>query len=88
MPNYKTGWTLGWCGNREKFYPHKVRTFSWEDKTKPDIYLDYEHQGYTLKEVKDEKWFSPIGKEKDYIPSFPSKEKIKDNIFTIVFDKL
>ncbi len=81
LPKYKAGWTLGWNGNTEKFYPHAIRKFDWEDKSKPDYCLDLEHQGYSLQEIKNEDWFSPVGKEKDFIPKFPARNKIEEFIY-------
>lgn len=81
LPTYKKGWTLRWSGNDEKFYPNKARIHTWEDKTKPDIYLDREHQGYSLEQIKNTTWFEPAEKETDFIPKFPTENKIKDFVY-------
>jgi len=76
-PKYKKGWPLSWCGGAEKFYFCKVSPWK-HDKGKPDIYLDLEHHGYTVEEIKNTEWFSPVGKECDFIPPFPSKGAIEE----------
>jgi len=81
LPKYKNGWTFTWCGSRQKFFPNKVRTYGWEDKNIPDYTLDYESYGYSVDEIKDTEWFTPIGKELDFIPKFPSKNKLEEYIY-------
>ena len=77
LPNYKEGWVFRWSGSRMKFYPCKSSTFGY-NKGEPDIYLDYEHQGYTVEEIQNEEWFTPDSQLVDFIPAFPSKNDIGD----------
>jgi hypothetical protein len=81
LPKYKKGWTVGWDGNKQKFFPHKVRHHDWEDKSKPDIYLDYNHEGYSVEEVSDKVWFTPAGKLVDFIPQFPTMKRLEDFMY-------
>ena len=83
LPTYPQDWEVGWCGSRQKFYPYKVRVHDWEDKTKPDIYKDYDHQGFTVEQVKDLNWFSPIGKSVDFVPAFPSRKELEDYMYLL-----
>lgn len=80
LPKYKKGWEFRWSGSHQKFYPATVSTWGY-NKGEPDIYLDYEHQGYTVDEVQDKEWFSPDGKLVDFIPPFPTIHKIKDFVY-------
>lgn len=80
MPKYKVGWPLRWNGNDEKFYFAKASTWGY-NKGEPDIYLDRESGGFTLEEIKNTEWFEPDGKEKDFIPKFPSKKNLEEFVY-------
>lgn len=81
LPKYKKDWTVGWCGSRQLFYPHNIRKYDWEDKNDPDYSLDYTHQGYSIEEIKNIEWFTPISEEVDFIPKFPTKNNIEKFVY-------
>lgn len=80
LPKYKKGWPFRWSGNQNRFYPAKASDWGY-NKGQPDIYLDYEHQGYTIDEIQDKDWFIPNGELVDFIPPFPEKNKIGEYVY-------
>lgn len=79
-PKYNKGWPLTWNGSGEKFY-FKLPSEWKHDNVKPSIYSDFESNGYTVDEIQNKEFFEPVGKERDFIPSFPDKEKIKEYVY-------
>ncbi len=81
-PKYKAGWKLGWSGNKERFYFYKKSNWGY-DKGEPNIYLDYEDASFTIEEIQDKSWFEPKGKLYDYVPSFPTRQRIEDFMYLV-----
>jgi hypothetical protein len=79
IPSYQAGRTIGWHGDRQRFYFYKLSDWEWE-KGKESFYLDFEGPSFTLEQAKDTEWFKPVGKEVDFIPPFPSEAKIDEYV--------
>jgi hypothetical protein len=77
LPNYPKGWEFQWNGERELFYPRKKDEYN---KNESSIYLDYKAAAYNIDQIKNTEWFEPVSKEVDFIPQFPSKDKIEDYV--------
>ena len=82
IPAYKAGRTIGWNGERQKFYFRAISEWKYDNGAE-GIYLDYEGTHFTVEQAKDKEWFTPMGKEKDFIPQFPSEEKIKEYVYLL-----
>lgn len=76
-PEYPKGWEIKFDGRRGKYYPYIPSEWK-HDKGKKSIYLDYEHGGYSIKEIENEEWFTAISDPVRYIPDFPKENKIND----------
>lgn len=76
-PKHKKGWPLKWSGGRNRYYFAKASTWDWE-KGKPDIYLDYNGESYSIEEVQSSDWFKPVGRALPFIPKFPSKNALSE----------
>jgi hypothetical protein len=77
---HTAGCEYGWCWDNRRFYPIKNRS------NKPKSYLDYFAMGITLSEIKNEKWFEPIGQKIQLLPDFPSTDKLEElNEYVDVF---
>jgi len=78
-PKYKKGWPIRWSGQDEKYYPYKPSDWV-SDKGSPSIYLDKSQQ-YTMEEVSQTEWFTPVGDPKPFIPPFSSLSKLNDFVY-------
>lgn len=76
-PEYPKGWKIKFDGSRRKYYPYKPSEWKY-DEGKESIYLDYEHGGYSIKEIENEEWFTATSKPTRYIPDFPNEQKISE----------
>lgn len=79
-PTNKKGQYIIYDGIRDKYFYGKWDSF-WKKWSEYDC--DYSGVSFTLEEIKSEEWFEPIGKAIDYIPKFPTQNKI-DEYFDLI----
>jgi len=79
-PTKEKGWPLRWDGTRRKYYYPKPSTWG-QDKGKPDMYLDYDGESFTIEQVEaSSDWFKPKGEPTEYVPAFPSEKDIDEYV--------
>lgn len=78
--DYKTGWLFSWEGTRRLYYPHQEAGFLYEGKHICNPYSsDFDKIGYPMEYIESHpEWFKSLGKQINFYPTFPSRNKIGD----------